>query len=333
MKGTEISYKAYAAFAVLCVAWGSTYMAIRIGVQDMPPLLFGGLRFSLAGLVMLGYVLMRGMKMPGSWRDYRTVILVGLMLLFAANGLIVWAEQYIPSGITSLIVCATPLLVAVFDYFTPGGVRIGLRGWLGLLIGFAGIAFLVAPGSGLQNLHPAGVLALILACFLWAGGSVYGSRHSVDASMMSIAALETLTAGIAMSLTGLATGELPDFHVTVRGVEAIAFLMVVGSWMGYSAFVYVLEKMPPSIGLTYSFINPIVAVILGAAVLNETVTAREIGAFAVILTGVIMTHTARFKKGELEPREGTGDSTQEIASAPEVGDLTVDKLTLAPAND
>lgn len=303
MKKQPVDYLAYIAYAVLCLAWGSTYLAIRIGVADMPILLFGAMRFISAGVIMLAFVVVTGQKMPRAWEDLRTVAITALLLLVLSHILILWAEQYVPSGMASLVLSATPLFVAVIDGLVPGGYKIGVRGWSGLIIGFSGVAGLLSPGNGWEGLPASALLALVVSSIVWASGTVYSARKPVNASLMAVAALETLLAGLVMGMAGLVHGDAGEVNLTANAIWALVLLIVVGSIMGYTAFVYVMEKMPPSIGMTYSYINPIVAVILGAMVLNETVTLGEIASFAVILTGVILTHSARFKTNNV-PESG-----------------------------
>lgn len=297
-KYKSLDTKAYFAYIVVCLVWGSTYLAIRVGVSDLPPALFAGTRFLLAGLIMLAYVYIRKLKMPQSARDIRVAATVGLFLLFGANGLVVWSEQYIPSGLTALIISTVPLFVAVLDFLVPGGSRMGWKGWAGLLLGFSGVAYLVSPESGLQGTDLRGVAGLLGASFLWAAGSVYSSRNPVSGSMLAVSALEMLAAGIALTLTGTLAGELPRFDLTLRGAGALLYLIFAGSILGYSCFLYILKAMPPAKASTYSYVNPVVAVILGWLILQESLTLREIAATFVILSGVMLVQMSRFKVTE-----------------------------------
>jgi drug/metabolite transporter (DMT)-like permease len=296
LKNNALDTRAYLAYIVVCIVWGSTYLAIRVGVSDLPPALFAGIRFLTAGVLMLAYVRIRKMKMPRSLREVRIIATIGLFLLFGANGLIVWSEQYLPSGLTALIVSIIPLYVVLLDLVFPGGMRIGRKGWVGLLIGFSGVGLLVLPGIGLQAIDFRGVLGVLAGAFLWAAGSVYSSRNPVSGSMMAISALETLTAGIALCLTGIIIGEIPRFHLTPNSTTALLYLIFVGSILGFSCFVYIIKAMPPAKASTYTYVNPAVAILLGWLILHESVTVRDIAGALVILTGVIMVQTARFSQ-------------------------------------
>jgi len=248
--------RAYIAYAVVCIVWGSTYLAIRIGVSDLPPALFAGVRFIIAGGLMMAYVKLKRLEMPRSLRDIRIIAMVGLFLLFGGNGLVVWSEQYIPSGLTALIISIVPLFVALLDLFLPGGARMSWKGWTGLLIGFGGVGMLVLPGAGLQAVDLRGVLGVMAGSFLWASGSLYSSRNSVSGSMLAISALEMLAAGAALCLTGLAAGEASHFHLTVKGAGALTYLIFFGSIIGFSCFVYIIKAMPPAKASTYSYVQP-----------------------------------------------------------------------------
>ncbi|MFZ5634880.1 MAG: EamA family transporter [Bacillota bacterium] len=302
-KYEKIETRAYIAYLVVCIVWGSTYLAIRIGVSDLPPALFAGVRFLIAGSIMLAYVYLRKLKLPQSIRDLRVTATVGLFLLFGGNGLVVWSEQYIPSGLTALIISTVPLFVATIDFLLPGGTRMGWKGWAGLLLGFSGVAFLVSPGTGFQEVDLRGVAGVLGASFLWAAGSVYSSRNPVSGSMLAISALETLTAGIALSLTGIIAGELPRFDLTLEGAGALLYLIFAGSILGFSCFVYILKAMPPAKAATYSYVNPVVAVFLGWLILHESITIREITATIFILAGVMLVQTARFKTSAVSTRK------------------------------
>ena len=197
---SAIDLRAYMAYAVVCVVWGSTYLAIRMGVSDLPPALFAGVRFILAGSIMLTYVYFKKLKLPQSLVDLRIIATIGLFLLFGGNGLVVWSEQYIPSGLAALIISTVPLYVAIIDLIVPGGSRFGWTGWVGLMIGFSGVGLLVLPGASLNQIDLRGVAGVLAGSLLWAIGSVYSSRKQVSGSALAVSALEMLAAGIALSL-------------------------------------------------------------------------------------------------------------------------------------
>ncbi|MFZ5643345.1 MAG: EamA family transporter [Bacillota bacterium] len=308
MKNSVTDTRAYLAYAVVCVVWGSTYLAIRIGVSDLPPALFAGVRFILAGSIMLAYVYFKKLQMPQSLKDLRIIATIGLFLLFGGNGMVVWSEQYISSGLAALLISTVPLYVAVLDFAVPGGTRIGWKGWAGLLIGFSGVGLLVLPGAGINAIDFRGVLGVLAGALLWAVGSVYSSRKQVSGSMLAISALETLAAGIALCLTGALFGEIPRFHLTLNGAGALIYLIFFGSILGFSCFVYIIKTMPPAKASTYTYVNPVVAVFLGWLILSESVTLRDIIGAAVILAGVVMVQTSRFRQASSPDKAGEGEA-------------------------
>ncbi|HUW63218.1 MAG TPA: EamA family transporter [Spirochaetia bacterium] len=283
---------AYISYGTVCLVWGSTYLAIRIGVAGLPPALFAGLRFLAAGFLLFLINRWRGEKTFHDWAAVRTRIVVGILLLFAGNGLVVWAEEWVSSGTAALLVATVPLFMAVMDALTPGGKKkTSLLSWMGLAVGFAGVALLTGqPHAGARDERA--VAGLLLASFFWAAGSVYAHRREMTGSILGGAAVEMLAGGAALSLVGLLTGEAPLFHPNPQGWEALAYLVVFGSLLGYTSYAYALQHLPAARVATYAYVNPVVAVILGSLVLHEAFTARVGLAAAVILGGVVMVQGA-----------------------------------------
>jgi drug/metabolite transporter (DMT)-like permease len=282
------SGRVLAAYVVLCVVWGSTYLAIRVGVGELPPALFGGVRFLIAGGLLLGVARLLGRRLPTRRRDWITNAVVGFLLLFCGNGLVVWAEQFTPSGVTAIIVVTVTLWLALFDAVVPGGRgRPTWRQVLGLLAGFGGTLMLVDADLGaLRGADWRGPLALTTASAAWAAGSVFSSRRPSEAPAEINSALQMLVGGIALAGLGLLLGEAGRWHWSPRGVGALAYLIVFGSLVGYSSYVYVLRHMAPTVAGTYSYVNTVVAVLLGWAILDEPITGRTIGAMAIVLGSV-----------------------------------------------
>lgn len=283
------------AYVTVCIVWGSTYLAIRVGVRDLPPALFAGFRFVVAGLVLLFFARIRGYKMPANRRDIVNSAIVGLFLLYGGNGLVVWSEQWLASGLAALLIATVPLFVALIDTIVPGGTPIGWLGWVGLLTGFSGVALLLAPGFELGGNQLSGMAGLIMAAFLWALGSVFSARRPVGGSIIYAIAVQALAGGIALSATGLFAGELSRFHPTAAGIGAMLYLIFIGTMAGYSAYIYILKAMPPAKASTYAYINPVVAVLLGYLILKEEITVRTIISAAVILGGVLLVQVSRTK--------------------------------------
>lgn len=285
----------YLAYLAVCILWGSTYLAIRIGVSEFPPALFAGIRFLVAGSLMLAFSVYKGLKLPKNFSETMKISLVGLFLLLGGNGCVVWAETHVNSGVASLLVATVPLFMALIELFLPGRPRLNLKGWLGLLIGFGGVALLVFPNSEGSSGSIFGIILLLIGAFSWAMGSVYSKSFKATASIIPNIAIQMLAGGIGLSIVGIIFGEIPKLHVTSKGIGAILYLILFGSIIGYSCYVYILHKWPAAKAGTYAYVNPLVAVLLGALVLNEPLSISVVLSTAVILGGVILVQTSKTK--------------------------------------
>jgi drug/metabolite transporter (DMT)-like permease len=282
---------AYGAWAAVCFFWGTTYLAIRVGLETLTPMLFAGLRFLVAGgLLFFVMSRQRNARLP-SGREWLDLGVVGLLLLGVGNGAVVWAEQWVPSGMAALLVATSPFWVAALERMRRGGERVGARGALGMLVGFGGLAMLVGPqlfGVSLNGYYLAGVLVIQLGCLTWTVGSMYAKQRPTGVSPLMAAAVQMLLAGAALTLVGTAAGEWRDISFSARSLGALAYLVVFGSIVAYSAYTYAIQKLPLSLVSTYSYINPLVALVLGWLVLGEALGGREFLAAAVILSGVAL---------------------------------------------
>ena len=286
--------KALVAYLLVCLLWGSTYLAIRVGVAVLPPFLFAGTRYLTAGLLLLAGALATGGRLPRRAADWRNLAVVGLFLLAGGNTMVVWSEQFTPSGVASLFVVTVALWMAVFDAALPGGGRLTWRVVIGLLVGLAGTALLVeADPHQLLHADLRGPLALTGASASWAFGSVFYQRHHADGSPYVGAAIEMLAGGVVVILVGLVTGEARHVHLTARGLAALGYLVVFGSVVGYTAYNYALHHADATAVGTYAYVNPLIAVLLGALVLGEHVGPRTFAAMILILGAVLWIHAAR----------------------------------------
>lgn len=286
--------KALVAYLLVCTVWGSTYLAIRVGVMHLPPMLFAGVRFVIAGLILAGIVLATGDRLPRRLRDWRVHAVTGLFLLLGGNAVVVWAEQSVESGAASVFVAAVPLWAAFFDALWPGGTTVFTwRVGVGLALGFLGSALLagVTPGE-LMQADLAGPVALTLASASWAFGTVYSKRNPTDTTPYAASAVQMLVGGIVISLLGLVLGEAGEWRWSADGLAALAYLVVFGSIVGFTAYAYALRHASATIVGTYAYVNPVVAVLLGWLILREAVTARTIGAMVLILGAVLMIQLA-----------------------------------------
>ena len=281
--------KALVAYLVVCVFWGSTYLAIKIGVGELPPFLFAGLRFLCAGAILLAAALALGDRLPRRLTDWRTQAVVGVLLLTGGNAFVVWAEQYTASGVASIFVVTVALWMAFFDAIIPGGSGdLNWRVATGLVIGFLGTALLVGA-SPAEILHAdlRGPIALTGASASWSLGSVYGKRHPTETSPYVGAAIQMIVGGSAIALVGSGVGEWGAWHITSKGLGAMAYLVVFGSIVGYSAYTYALRHASPTIVGTYAYVNPVIAVLLGWLLLREPITTRTLAAMTLTLGAVV----------------------------------------------
>lgn len=286
--------RALVAYLLVCTVWGSTYLAIRIGVAELPPMLFAGIRFLIAGALLAGIVVLAGDRMPRGVRDWRILGITGLFLLLGGNAWVVWAEQFVESGPASVFVAAVPLWAAFFDALVPGGTTVFTwRIGAGLVLGFLGSGLLagVTP-TELMAADLRGPLALTLASGSWALGTVYSKRNPTDTSPYAAAAAQMLVGGAAITVLGLLLGEASAWRLSPSGIGALAYLVVFGSIVGYTAYAYALRHASATIVGTYAYVNPVVAVLLGWLILNEAVTLRTFAAMALILGAVLMIQLA-----------------------------------------
>lgn len=298
--------KALVAYVLVCVLWGTTYLAIKIGVSELPPFLFAGLRFFGAGLILLGVARAFGDALPRR-ADWKTLAIVGVLLLAGGNAFVVWSEQYISSGIASIFVVTVAMWTALFDALIPGGHgELNWRITAGLLLGFLGTLLLVgATPAEILAADKRGPIALTFASASWALGSVYAKRHPTQASPYMGAAFQMMVGGGVMALVGSVLGEWPAWHLSLRGVGAMAYLVVFGSILGYSAYTYALRHASATIVGTYAYVNPIIAVLLGALLLHESVGPRTFVAMTMILGAVVwiqFSHRVRRSDGSAGER-------------------------------
>lgn len=277
--------------------WGSTYLAIRVGVKDWPPALFAALRFIAAGSAMLLFARIKDVSLP-TLRGMFDLSVVGVFLLVGGNWLVVWAEKTIPSGLTALIIAIVPLFMSSIDSFVPNGQRLPLIGWVGILIGFGGMFFLVSPSLGFAeglSLNPWGITGLIVASFLWSIGSVYSKHHPVQGDIFVNSAVQNLAAGFVLITIGSINNDWPEIHLTTTSILALLYLIIFGSIIGYTSYVYLLRHVPPAKASTYAYVNPVVAIFLGWLILSEPIDARTIVATGIILGGVAIVQASKMK--------------------------------------
>lgn len=288
------------AFAAVYLIWGSTYLAIRVGVESFPPLLLAGSRHLAFGLMF--YPLLRWKTgIRPTLAHWRTATFTGLLLLLVGNGGVCVAEQSVPSGVAALLVATVSLWMVLVDWLRPGGTRPVARVLVGLLLGFAGLALLVGPKDlgGSARINPTGVAILVVASFAWACGSLYSKHGQMPSSPLLGATMQSLTGGIALWIVGWVSGEVKSLDlaaVSTQSWVALGYLIFFGSMMGFSAYIYILKHSTATRVATYAFVNPAVALFLGWLLLRESITMRTILAAAVILAAVLLVITAPHRK-------------------------------------
>ena len=281
--------KVIMAYLAVCIIWGSTYLGMRIAVSAFPPEIFGGIRFITAGAIMLLFAWIKGHTFPKNSKEVMKISLIGLMLIFGSNGTVMWVEQWVYSGITTLILATTPLFMALIEIFMPGENKVGFMGWVGLLIGFGGVVLLIFSGSGTGGVDVVGGANLLIAvALLWSIGSTYSKHLNPSCSIIPNIGIQMLVGGSAQLTLGIVIGEASKIHFNLKAVWVMAYLILVGSLVGYSCYVYMLQKWPAAKAGTYAYVNPVVAVVLGAVVLGEPVTPGIVLSMVIILGGVIM---------------------------------------------
>jgi drug/metabolite transporter (DMT)-like permease len=287
------------AFLSVYFFWGSTYTAIRIGAAEMPALLLAGLRFFIAGIILLAWCRWRRLKITFPARTMFMLGVISLLLLFLGNVGLVIAEKTVPSGLSSLGFAVMPLYVALIELFLPHGESLPLRGWLGLLIGFVGLAALLWP-----SLHNAlvgnrellfALMALLGGAFAWAIGSLLSRHARLQVNSFVAASWQMIIAGCFDLLLGTVLGNWQQFHLNRAAVGSLAYLITGGSLLGYTGFVYLIEHVPVAKVMSYTYVNPVVAVLLGMFLLHERPEPSEFVGMAAILFAVFLLTTAQIK--------------------------------------
>jgi drug/metabolite transporter (DMT)-like permease len=280
---------AYFAWAAVCLIWGTTYLGIRVSLETIPPALMGGIRWTIAGVLLTSYLLARGESLPprSSWGG---IVLLGFLMLGLGNGGVVAAEQWVPSGLTAVLVATSPFWMAAVEAALPDGERLRAKVVAGLLIGFSGIVVLVWPdltsGSGGNRGFLTGIAAIQIASFGWSLGSAYSRRHARSDNVLGTTALQMLAGGLMMMAAGTVLGEWGHLRFTTRTAAALGYLATVGAVGGFVAYTYALRHLPVTFVSLYAYINPVIAVTLGVLLLGEPFDWRMTAAALLVLAGV-----------------------------------------------
>ncbi|HEY2457049.1 MAG TPA: EamA family transporter [Candidatus Acidoferrum sp.] len=279
-------------FVAVYILWGATYLGMKVGVESFPPHLLSGLRFFIVGIVF--YPLFRHLSgEKPTLVQWRTTIVVGVLLCLCGNGTVCWAERIVSSGLAALLVSTVSLWMVLIEWLRPGGRRPAPRVLAGFVLGFTGMVILVGPKhlGGADRIDPWGALALIVASLAWAAGSIYSRHHPLPRSPMLAVGMETLAGGTALLIVSFLRGDLHNFQwaaVSLRSWLGLLYLIVFGSALGFSAYAYLLKHSTAARVATYAFVNPVVALLLGWFLANEPFSLRTILASTVILIAVLL---------------------------------------------
>jgi drug/metabolite transporter (DMT)-like permease len=294
---------AIAAFVTVCIVWGTTYLAIRVAVQSIPPILMTGVRYTIAGAVLLAILRLRGHRIPTERRTLLHLAVVAVLLIGIGTLALVIAEQWVPSGIAALLIATGPFWAAIIEASRRSGERIHALRLVGMAIGFSGVTLLLVPGSASRNIDRYVLIGAILIQFsaiAWQSGSIYAKNVLKGVSPLMSAAMQALIGGVLLDIAGLAAGEGARLHPTTIALGAWAYLAIFGTIIGYSAYTYALSKIPVTTVSLHTYVNPVIAVILGWLILGEQLTPTSLAGMVIILIG--MTVVQRAPKSAAESR-------------------------------
>jgi drug/metabolite transporter (DMT)-like permease len=291
-----------AAFASIYLVWGSTYLAIRYAIETIPPFIMGGARFVVSGAMLYLWARSRGAPRP-TRLYWRNAIIAGGFLLLGGNGAVMWAEQVVPSGLTALLVSILPFWLVIIEWVRPPRRRPSGAVLVGLVLGFMGIIVLVGPSGvgGHGDVSPIGALVLILGSLSWAIGSFWSRDAQLPESGLLTTGMEMLGGGVLLLIVGALTGEFSHFDIHgVSRASAVGLLYLIsfGSLIGFTSYIWLLDKVSPARLGTYAYVNPIVAVLLGWAIAGERLSIRTGIAAAIVICAVALITTARSSKAK-----------------------------------
>lgn len=313
-----------AGLGTVYLVWGTTYLGIRVAVESIPPFLMSGVRYSLAGALLLGWVAFRGGLSEGlpTRRQWAASLLTGVGLIAFGNGGVTWGEQYVPSGLAAIIVATMPIWIAVIARLFYGD-RITALAAIGLGLGFAGLVILVGPAA-VRPVELLGMLAVLLAAIGWAAGSVYSKHAMLPENPFQVAGMQMLCGGAVMLLVSLATGDYAHFRpaaLTARSEIAFVYLLFIGAIVGFGVYLWLIKNASLGLVGTYAYVNPVVAVLLGHLLLGEAITLRTLAGGAVTVAGVALIVTAQSRRlppDQARPSVGT-DAAPPVMSGAERG--------------
>lgn len=293
------------AFAAIYTIWGTTYLAIRLAVETIPPFYMAGTRFLIAGIVTFAFLRARGVPIPKRFH-WRSAAIIGALLIVGGNGFVTWSEQQVPSSIAALVVATVPLWITLFGWLIYRGGRPSKQIVFGVFLGFIGIGLLIGPGQilGTSTFDWPSLLILLLAPILWSLGSLYSRQASLPDNIFMSTAMEMLAGGVLLMIAGTITGEAAELNfaeISARSVASMLYLTVFGSIVALTAYVWLLKTVHPARVATYTYVNPVIAIFLGWLILSEPITSQMLIAFVIIILAVVLITTQRQKEPESKP--------------------------------
>lgn len=285
------TFKLVLAFAAIYIIWGSTYLAIKFAVEALPPFVMASARFLLAGSMLYAWSRWKGAPKP-TLAEWKATAIIGALLLCGGNGGVVYAEQHVTSGLTALIVATVPLWIVLLQWLPPHRVRPTAKVIIGVLLGLVGIGILAGPGkfAGGERIDLVGTAVLIFATLSWSVGSIYSKKAKLPSASLLSTGMQTLAGGVCLLVVGTVAGEWGKLHwsdVTMKAALSLAYLVIAGSLIGFTAYTWLLKVSTPSRVATYAYVNPVVAVVLGWLLANEPMNWRTAIAAGVIIAGVV----------------------------------------------
>ncbi len=289
------------AFGAIYIIWGSTYLTIMIALESFPPFMLSGLRFLTAGLLLAGLCSLNGERIP-STRAFIQISITGILLLFFGTGSVIWVEQYLNSGLTSIIWATLPIWLALLDKTTRTGNNLHLKGLTGLIAGFTGVLLLIGNENALNTLDHSNRLTSLIIAFggtiIYAGGSQYMKYKLPGIAPMTNVSIQMIAAGLLSLLVSFVTGEPQQVilsEISLNSILSLVYLITMGSMVAYLSYVWLISKRSPVVVGTCTYVNPVIAIILGWSVLHETISIRQVIALMLILSGVLLINLYKSK--------------------------------------
>ncbi len=307
-------------FAAIYIIWGSTYLAIRWGVDTLPPFILAGVRFLIGGGLLYWWAIARGAEKPRK-KHWLTTGVIGLLMTVSGIGLVTWAEKTVPSGITALMIAMVPMWIVLIDWIRPNGTRPAWIAIFGVLLGFGGVAFLINPTNigGLSEIDSLGAFLIAVACFSWALGSVYSRYAAQPKSQALSAGMQMIIGGAVLMLLALLKGEYAEIDlaaISAKSVWSLVYLITIGSY-AYAVYIWLMKASTPARVSTYAYVNPIIALLLGSMLAGEELSNWALGCSTVIILAVVLIISAKARAQKIE-MGGSADEAKNLSEPEQI---------------